>query len=711
MPASSRPRARPARPRALATALLALAVIVLLMVPVSARTTSGVPGPVAISPPRPTASPPIGAIAAPTPAAAAVVGVQLTAAASTFPWPADFLGSNVIAASNLPSNLSELVRASGARVLVWPGGGFGDRYDPIAGLLHDGRGVASPAPANESGFVALCRAVNCTAILQVPGEIDSPGYAAEVVRYTEQTLGFHPAYWEVGNEPGLWDHFGTPWANWYAGEAHTPSALEYAQEVASYGAAMTAVDPAIQILGLPGTGLGSSEEALWLRTVGSVDGNSSWLAGFAIHAYPAGIGRTAETEAHFLSTLTSKNSLPVRLPPDRAALAAACARCAGLPILATELGSADLNGTYDPYVEGFPDAVYLGAEVVQALELNLSNLDTFGVRFYNPGSWESPATGVRPSYDLFGDLLGRLGGSVTPLNTTGGVGGLYAIATQHGGSTSVNDVFVVNSNATLAATVGLSGLPGLSVRPAEVWTWNASSSGPVATYLANGTPPSWTLPPASLLLVETATPAEYPVVASEHGLPPGTRWFVGVGGSFASSADPTSTLLLPAGKYSVWGERATYFGPEGRRLPFPPSNVTVQGPTSIAVEYVTQFDLRTDVTPQGAGAVSPSPGWYNVTAPVNLVATPAKGFVFVGWTGSGSGAYTGSNPTVLFTLTWNTTEVATFAPASGSASEPTGPLGHLELGVAIGVALGLVVVAVLVNVRLRRRSPVALDRA
>jgi len=135
----------------------------------------------------------------------------------------------------------------------WPEGTLADRFNMSTGVVYS---PSSVAPTNESDFVNWCGSVGCHAILQLPVEINNPSMAAWEVDYTEHQLGFHPDYWEIGNEPGLWTHFNIPWAHWSGSKTSTVSPQTYAAVVQAYIAAMRGVDPTIQVVGLPGTGLG-----------------------------------------------------------------------------------------------------------------------------------------------------------------------------------------------------------------------------------------------------------------------------------------------------------------------------------------------------------------------------------------------------------------------------------------------------------------------
>jgi photosystem II stability/assembly factor-like uncharacterized protein len=60
------------------------------------------------------------------------------------------------------------------------------------------------------------------------------------------------------------------------------------------------------------------------------------------------------------------------------------------------------------------------------------------------------------------------------------------------------------------------------------------------------------------------------------------------------------------------------------------------------------------------GTVTPPDGWYNAGAGVAIEATPDPGFGFNGWSGTGSGSYTGWGNPALVTMNGPVTETAVF---------------------------------------------------
>jgi hypothetical protein len=74
--------------------------------------------------------------------------------------------------------------------------------------------------------------------------------------------------------------------------------------------------------------------------------------------------------------------------------------------------------------------------------------------------------------------------------------------------------------------------------------------------------------------------------------------------------------------------------------------------------FKTQYSL-TMIHGTG-GTVSPASGWRNSGTAVSISATPASGYSFTNWTGSGSGSYSGKNNPASITVSGPVTETATF---------------------------------------------------
>ncbi len=86
--------------------------------------------------------------------------------------------------------------------------------------------------------------------------------------------------------------------------------------------------------------------------------------------------------------------------------------------------------------------------------------------------------------------------------------------------------------------------------------------------------------------------------------------------------------------------------------------VSPSSATTYTANFVTQF-LLTMNTGTG-GTVSPASGFFNSGQGVNISATPNANFSFSGWTGSGSGSFTGSTNPASVTMNAPITETASF---------------------------------------------------
>ncbi len=547
------------------------------------------------------------------------------------------------------SSLTPYLNATPADYVVWPSGDLGDRENVLTDVLWSSDGTnVTIFDTSEAQFASWCEQIGCHAILQVPGEIDNATFAAEVVNYTLNTLHFTPAYWEIGNEPAGWMHWKEPWTQWRASDNNTTTPMEYAEEVSAYIAAMQAIDPSLPIVGLPGVGTGVSNETTWLSATVSVNGPN--LAAVAVHVYPAGSAPSNDVSlAEFNSHLVGKSTLATRIPADEAAVEAACPSCS-IPILVTEFNSGTNSSTasyhgYETFLAGFANVPFIAAEVVQALNLSLRNLDYYVFQSNTfPGAWLSTTDATTPTYTLYSTLFARLGDYVQRIQPTGSVpAGFYAADTENAGGT-VHTILIANANTSTAVTLSLDGL-GLPIdAPATFWSWNNTSAAPAETAWRTGAPATVTVAAESVALIETPT---YSVTFTESGLPAGTNWSVGLGDSSGNSTADTITFPAVNGTYAYRvGEVPGYSATPAR------GSVSVTGSNTGAtidwtpVTYSVNFSEEglptgTDwsVTFDGAtnSSTSPSVGFssvngtfpYTVLGVDNFTASPDEGSVRV----------------------------------------------------------------------------------
>jgi hypothetical protein len=525
---------------------LAVAAVALLTVPVP---------PTAALYPATSRSP----ASAPTPLQGPIAGLKLQAGNLTSPY---LWGTVVSPRAHILPDEDSLVNATPDRLVLFPGAVSGDQYNMInnsmlsfvrvKGIWHTS--FAAP-PTSVTEFVQWCRSISCTAMFQVPGEIDNPAFAAQVVRYVEVNLSFRPAYWEVGNEPALWTQWNRSWPEWsHSAPVSNATPMQYATEVYQYYLAMSTVDPNVEFIGLPGIGKGGSSTAgQWLTDVIRVfDQNRSLshLAGVGFHEYPAGKwaadcpplnNSTCPTLANFYEAVVGPNSIGTRIGEDERTI------CRGLtgfpvckapvPLFITEMGTSLSHGPYGPYSTGFPGAVGSALEAIEALDYSatvVANVDTFAAVFDTNNSYFNLTGTAHPTYDFYSQILPHLGNDAFPVNVTGPVN-VSAIATVATGGQNRHDLLVVNYNVTTGASfsTGFINSTNASIAPAalsaaftpgapvEVWEWNASPPAPNASVVYCN--PAYKPPQAHCaspyVTSSPETPAPVPVYFPD-GLPP-----------------------------------------------------------------------------------------------------------------------------------------------------------------------------------------------
>lgn len=640
------------------------------------------------------------------PLSSGAVPVNLSESATGFQLSSQFWGTTVSAESHSLADEVDLLNATPTRTMVWPGAKAGDDLDVLNDTLLSVSGKTlswHPPATNETTFISECLAMDCSAILQVPGEIDDPAFAAQVVNYTENTLGFHPAYWEIGNEPEFWKHWQQPWNQWNS-PPQTGKALitpgEYAWEVHNYTLAMKAVDPSIRILGLPGTarthlGIPMTE---WINATVSVNGAS--LAGVAYHLYTA--GRTGpETLADFYAPdAYGSNSLPGSLVAARRAVStsinATCPGCKDPLVIVDELGSALSHYRYGNLSRGFAGGLSMTVSEMQGMTYNATTLDTFAAILNTSNSWFSLSGAERPDYTDYSEFLSQLGSMVYPVSFQVPSGpsyngansslneNLFGVATRAEASGGRSDLLVVNVNASTSVSL-LPQLPGISAGVSVgVWSWQGtphfsatnqsawvtpSTTAPLFQYLPAGPSGTWVLPPQSITLFEAYPTGSFPITFNSTGLPSGQRWYLDVDGATEQTSQGNLTELLPPGNVGLspiaiplpLGKNPAH-GRE-RMEAFPPNTVTVtDAPQTVPVPFRAQWALRVSAEPPTGGTATPTYSWANASAATSLTATPAPGYAFAGWVGSGHGSYTGPRHVATFRAEGPVNETAEFAP-------------------------------------------------
>ncbi len=428
------------------------------------------------------------------------VSASLTVAATnSSTLPASFWGADLRVYYPLGAAQALAYNSTPLSYVRWPGGAVADAYNLSSNVITNDDGTTYSPPSNLSLFAAWCRSVGCHAIVQLPAEIDRPATAAYEVAYVEQVVHFVPSYWELGNEPALWHHFGVAWSAWASTQSANATPTTYAAVVQAYASAIHKVDPKARLIGLPGVGTGGYGEAGWIRA--TVQRNGPNLSAVAIHVYPAGGSGVGGTATDFLATLAGHGSLAYRAPLDEAAIAQACPRCQGIALFVTELGSGTQGGPVDPWMGSFDDVPYLAAEAAQALGSGAANVDLFDFQgTYNGSLLNASGVGTRDLV-LYADLLGLLGPAVRTVTISSTASLLYATSTVSANG-SVHTLLFVNANDTLSVHLSLTG-SGFPLTGAGTLTrWTAALSTPSSYSWTTSAPTALVVPPVSVLVVQ-----------------------------------------------------------------------------------------------------------------------------------------------------------------------------------------------------------------
>jgi hypothetical protein len=373
--------------------------------------------------------------------------------------------------------------------------------DQINGLSYASNGTSMPLyRSNDSDFIHFCEVTHCQSIMGVPAEINNTTEAAATVRFVEETLGYHPAYWTIGNEPQGWTHFGIPWTKWQTGDAVTPTPLQYAQLVQRYVAAMRGADPNIRIIGIESADGGSWFDSPWLDAVAALDGPN--LTAVAIHPYPDGVGTAGSNLTGFFASLTNATKFPWNYPRLLGSMHAACA--CDLPIWVGEYNAA-LAGNFSPFVESYPEVPYLAAGITGALKDGIAQLEYFSLMRNDSGMIYSNGS-VAPSYYLYSTLLRNLTlGAVRNVTVLGGPGSSFAVVTSYGNRTSL---LVANLNLTDGLRLNVADLlphNASSVVTWSSWAWGPDLPLPLEHSGGPGAPWLWGVPAEGVLLFNFST--------------------------------------------------------------------------------------------------------------------------------------------------------------------------------------------------------------
>ena len=174
-----------------------------------------------------------------------------------------------------------------------------------------------------------------------------------------------------------------------------------------------------------------------------------------------------------------------------------------------------------------------------------------------------------------------------------------------------------------------------------------------------------------------------------QGLPDGTTWSLEFNGTGYSSPTPWINLTTRPGRFPLIAFPSV--GPGGTTA-FAPSvvsqSVDVSPGVPVSIPYAPSY-LLTVLAGRG-GSVSPSASsaWVPQGQMVTLLASNSSGYAWDGWSGSGTGAYSGTNRTASFPMDGPVFEAAAFYPQAPDRFNATLVAGDLPEGDVWTVYLG-----------------------
>lgn len=449
-------------------------------------------------------------------------------------------------------------------------------YLPTNTFYSDSGQASKGCALNISALKTWCTstAIHCHSILTLPGENNNSALDAAVAKWVVSTVGFQPDYWNIGNEPMGWTHYGIPWSQWRTTDHSTPTPLAYAFDVQAAIKAVRAVDPAAKFIGVEAA---CQCNTVWFQDVAKVDGAN--IAAIAYHTYPS-LGLTSETLQQFYEPLSSTHNLTTSVGQVRAAILGLCSSCASLPIFVNEYNAgpgwhpSNFGGTYS-------NAVFLATSVIQALRANISQLTIFGLQTYTTSFGYSMLNGknlVSPPGQLFTGLLSHMVvGKVYATGIRSTSSGVWSVLTTRGTSGSL---LVVNLNLNHSVSLSLGTAFPIGIA-GNVYRWAPGGAAPTSS--SGLTLGSYTIPSQGILLITVAT-SFGPLRGA--AAPMGSLPTAGGTVPTQSSGQPR-TLSTGAG---TMGERilapgpvvATTFAPVLSSAPRPPTN------------FAAGWDLRGD---------------------------------------------------------------------------------------------------------------------
>jgi hypothetical protein len=376
-------------------------------------------------------------------------------------------------------------------------GGGNDGYNPTTATQYQapasgsGKYVAvSELLVNFTWFKAWCysKTPHCLWETSLPAEQNNTQGAIHTAEYFHNVLQFVPTYWEFGNEPMAWTHYGLNLTTWSTTSASEVTGIGYATMVHNYIAAISAIFPSDRYMGIQNS---CACNPTLITTLAQVDGPE--LAGVAYHEYPW-INGSSTSPTQFFGALASVRNIPNTTAHMESIVAAGCPTCNQIPISIGEYQAGPVP-VHSPLSSNYTGAPFVAASVIQALENNVSTFTIFNIAWlFNTSTGQIKSQGY-----LYQRILDNMtmGTDVAVQVNAPGVGGVYALLVTNG---SRESLLIVNTNVTRTLRLSLTSAVFPVGSSGRYFSYAAYNLVPIAHTVAS-LPGSFVLSPEEILLL------------------------------------------------------------------------------------------------------------------------------------------------------------------------------------------------------------------
>ena len=236
-------------------------------------------------------------------------------------------------------------------------------------------------------------------------------------------------------------------------------------------------------------------------------------------------------------------------------------------------------------------------------------------------------------------------------------------------------------------------VPGVSSGPHWISNIHANSSTPGWEYFGRsdmGNPVAIPDQPnvnLSFALVDVAGPMGT-VTFQANGLTAGSVWHLTFNGTEYGSNTPWINVTTHAGTFDLEAFPVTALNASVGYTPNAPNSLAVTPGSTYLINYTSAFSLN--VLASSGGHLSPAAGqfWVAPGTTQTFQAIANTNFLFIGWTGTGLGSYTGTNNNATVTVNGPIEETANFQPLAPNRFNMTFVQSTIPVGTLWTVFLG-----------------------